>query len=78
MGDLIDFSLWKNKREIEDHEREILEVISLREELSNYLDEISDTMIKDEAQSGRARKIIQTMIKTLESKNRWPIDSSDM
>jgi len=78
VGDLIDFSLWKKKRDIDFHENEIQEIKSLRKELSKYLDDINESVIKNNPQDTRVRKIIQVMIETLNSQKKWPIDSSDM
>tara|TARA_B100000214_G_scaffold353803_2_gene310132 strand:+ start:505 stop:744 length:240 start_codon:yes stop_codon:yes gene_type:complete len=79
MGDLVDLISWKKKKEYEAHEKKISEVRELRKDLEVYLQEIEDCPIipKDEKERW-AKKMIQLMIGTLDSRKGWPIDSSDM
>ncbi len=82
MGELIDFAVWKKRKEDEEHEKEMEEIRALKDEVTACLDSMEDLstgpFVLEEDREAFAARALQIMITALDGYTHWPIDSTDL
>ena len=82
MGELIDFAVWKKRKEDEEHEKEMEEIRALQAEVTACLDSMEDLstgpFVLEEDREAFAARALQIMITALDGYTHWPIDSTDL